>query len=280
MRRLLTKSTASGAWTADGYDFNAVNLVATDLSNQFDRPLTDITLSITLTLLFRSVGAFIFGMLADAYGRKWPLAADLLILAILQVGTAYAGSFSALIAVRAIFGIAMGGVWGLSAAISLENMHVDARGLFSGILQQGYALGYLIAAVINLTAVQYSGEGWKAIFHVGAGFTGLMAVIVALMPESKIYQGKEEDHKAWNERARSVGTDLRLAAKQYWRRFLYCVMLAMGFNWMSHGSQVPAYSRANGKPTDLTSRMFTLLTSRSRRVSRTAEQALPLSLVR
>ena len=111
-----------------------MNLVATDLSKAFDKPLTDITLPISLTLLFRSVGAFIIGMLADAYGRKWPLAVDLLILAILHVGTAYYGNFSAFIAVRAIFGIAMGGVWGLSAAISLENMHVDARGLFSGIL--------------------------------------------------------------------------------------------------------------------------------------------------
>jgi MFS transporter, SHS family, lactate transporter len=226
----------SGAWTADGYDFNAVNLVATNLSEVFDRPLTDITLSITLTLLFRSIGAFIFGMLADSYGRKWPLAIDLFILAVLQVGTAYAGSFQAFIGVRAIFGIAMGGVWGLSAAISLENMPVDCRGLFSGILQQGYALGYLIAAVINLTAVRYSGEGWKAIFHVGAGFTGLMAILVCIMPESKIYKD-EEDIKGWNERARAVGKDLKKAARQYWGRFLYCVILSMGFNWMSHGSQ-------------------------------------------
>lgn len=227
----------SGAWTSDGYDFNAVNLVATNLSKVFDRPLTDITLSITLTLLFRSIGAFIFGMLADAYGRKWPLATDLLILAVLQVGTAYAGSFRAFIAVRAVFGIAMGGVWGLSAAISLENMPVDARGLFSGILQQGYALGYLLAAVINLTAVRYSSEGWRAIFHVGAGFTVLMAILVALMPESGIYKCDEEDAKTWSQRATAVATDLRIAAKQYWRRFLYCVILSMGFNWMSHGSQ-------------------------------------------
>ena len=212
-----------------------MNLVATDLSKAFERPLTDITLSITLTLLFRSVGALIFGMLADAYGRKWPLACDLFILAILQVGTAYAGSFGAFIAVRAVFGIAMGGVWGLAAAISLENIHVDARGLFSGILQQGYSIGYLLAAVINLTAVRYSGEGWKAIFHVGAGFTGLMAIIVVLMPESAVYN--EEDYKSWTERAKAVGVDLRLAAKQYWRRFLYCIILSMGFNWMSHGSQ-------------------------------------------
>lgn len=233
----LTKYVASGAWTVDGYDFNSVNLVATNLSKVFEKPLTDITLSITLTLLFRSVGAFIFGMLADTYGRKWPLAIDLLILAILQVGTAYAGSFRSFIAVRAIFGIAMGGVWGLSAAISLENMPVEARGLFSGILQQGYALGYLIAAVINLTAVRYSGEGWKAIFHVGAGFTGLMAILVAMMPESRIYKTDEDDSKGWNARARAVATDLRKVAKQYWPRFIYCIILSMGFNWMSHGSQ-------------------------------------------
>lgn len=229
--------TISGAWTADGYDFNAVNLVATDLAKQFDRDLTDITLSITLTLLFRSLGAVVIGTLADTYGRKWPLAADLLVLAVLQVGTAYASSFGAFIAVRAVFGIAMGGVWGLAAATSLENMHVDARGLFSGILQQGYSLGYLIAAVINLTAVRYSGEGWKAIFHVGAGFTGLMSIIVALTPESKIYQTEDRERKTLKEHALMVAKDMKLAARQYWGRFFYCVILSMGFNWMSHGSQ-------------------------------------------
>lgn len=233
----MSLSTNSGAWTADGYDFNAVNLVATDLAKQFDRDLTNITLSITLTLLFRSLGAVIVGTLADTYGRKWPLAIDLLVLAVLQVGTAYASSFGTFIAVRAVFGVAMGGVWGLAAATSLENMHVDARGLFSGILQQGYSLGYLIAAVINLTAVRYSGEGWKAIFHVGAGFTGLMSIIVALMPESKIYQTEERERKTLKEHTVMVAKDMKLAARQYWGRFLYCIILSMGFNWMSHGSQ-------------------------------------------
>lgn len=202
--------------------------------------MSSITLSITLTLLFRSLGAVIFGIISDCYGRKWPLSADLWILAGLQVATAYVTNFSAFIAVRTIFGIAMGGIWGLSAAMSMENMPVEARGLFSGILQQGYALGYLIAAVINITAVRYASEGYKAIFHVGAGFTGLIALIVMFVPESHIFvnaDGENADQIPFRQKATAVWRDLKVASRLYWRMFLYCIVLCMGFNWMSHGSQ-------------------------------------------
>lgn len=197
-------------------------------------------LSITLTLLFRSLGAVIFGILSDCFGRKWPLSADLWILVGLQVATAYAGGFSSFIAVRAIFGIAMGGVWGLSAAMSMENMPVEARGLFSGLLQQGYALGYLIAAVINITVVPYTSEGYRAIFFFGAGFTGLIALLVMFIPESHIFSNADSENAAapsFRYRAAGVWRDLKLASRLYWKMFLYCIVLCMGFNWMSHGSQ-------------------------------------------
>ncbi|KAJ5981882.1 hypothetical protein N7499_009061 [Penicillium canescens] len=234
------------AWTADGYDFNAVNLVATDLATVYGRDLSSITLSITLTLLFRSVGAVLFGIMSDCFGRKWPLSADLWILAGLQVATAYVTEFSSFIAIRAIFGVAMGGIWGLSAAMSMENMPVEARGLFSGLLQQGYALGYLIAAVVNITAVRYTSEGYKAIFHVGAGFTGLVALIVMFIPESPIFvndDGENAGQMPLRHKVAGVWRDLKLASRLYWKIFLYCIALCMGFNWMSHGSQdiYPSY---------------------------------------
>jgi SHS family lactate transporter-like MFS transporter len=172
-------------------------------------------------------------MLSDMFGRKWPLAINLWILAVLQVGTAFAPTYEAFIGVRALFGVAMGGIWGLSAAMSLENMPVEARGLFSGVLQQGYSIGYLIAAVINLTLVPATAEGYKGIFHFGAGFTALIAAVVMLIPESHIYASKEGEEKIrFGKRIGNFVKDLKLASRQYWRMFLYCVVLSMFFNWM------------------------------------------------
>lgn len=228
----------SAAWTSDGYDFNSVNLVTTRLSARYDRSLSAITTSITLTLLFRSIGALIFGVLADAFGRKWPMCANLWILAVLQVGTAFAPDYGAFIGVRSLFGVAMGGIWGMSAAIALENMPVEARGLFSGILQQGYSIGYLIAAVMNLAVVPISSEGYKAIFHIGAGLTAAVAILVMFIPESGIYQNRsEEDRPPFKERMALFIKDGKLAAKQYSQMFFYCILLSTAFNWMSHGTQ-------------------------------------------
>lgn len=228
------------AWTADGYDFNAVNLVATDLATVYDKDLSSIMLSITLTLLFRSLGAALLGILSDYFGRKWPLSANLWVLAGLQVATAHASGFSSFVAVRAIFGIAMGGIWGLAAAMSLENMPVEARGLFSGVLQQGYSLGYLIAAVINITLVRHTSEGYRAIFYFGAGFTGLVALLVMFIPESHIFvnaEGESAEKTPFRYKAAGFWRDLKQASRLYWKMFLYCIALCMGFNWMSHGSQ-------------------------------------------
>lgn len=232
---------SSAAWTADGYDFNSLNLVTTQLSDRYDKSLPSITLSITLTLLFRPVGAILLGVTSDMFGRKWPLVVNLWILAALQVGTAFADNYTAFVAVRSLFGIAMGGVWGLSAALALENMPVDARGLFSGILQQGYSIGYLLAAVINITVVPHSSEGYRAIFHVGAGLSALVGTVQMFIPESKIFAKTEDTsgvpQQSQSTRIRLFLKDLHLVARQYWKMFLYCILLCTAFNWMSHGAQ-------------------------------------------
>lgn len=182
-------------------------------------------MSITLTLLFRSLGAAVIGLFADAFGRKWPLFIDLIVLCGLQIATAYAPTFGAFIGVRALFGIFMGGIWGLAAAMSLENMPVDARGLFSGILQQGYSLGYLIAAGINLRAGQSTTLGYRLVFIVGAGLTGAVAIMTLLVPESSQYRGKGPGRSPIGSRVYSFATDMKLAARQYWRMFLYCELV-------------------------------------------------------
>lgn len=180
------------------------------------------------------------GISSDMFGRKWPLVVNLWILAVLQVGTAYANNYAAFIGVRSIFGISMGGIWGLAAAMSLENMPTEARGLFSGILQQGYSIGYLLAAVINIVAVPHTHEGYKVIFHVGAGFSALVAIIQMFVPESKIFAKDEastQPRQSQRLRVKLFIKDLKLVSRQYWQMFLYCILLCMAFNWMSHGAQ-------------------------------------------
>ena len=215
-----------------------MNLVSTELAEHHNRSVSQISLSITLTLLFRSLGAAIIGLAADLFGRKWPLFINLVVLAGLQVVMAYADSYAAFIGVRALFGIFMGGVWGLAAALSLENMPVECRGLFPGILQQGYSLGYLIAAGVNLRA---GGEttflGYRLVFVVGAAFTGTVAFATLFVAESAQFRKKSSEPHLSSSRARAFAVDVKLAGQQYSRLFLYCVLLSMSFNWMSHGSQ-------------------------------------------
>lgn len=133
------------AWTIDGYDFFCVSLTLDSLAEQFDVSPSSITTAITLTLLFRSLGAVIIGLCADRYGRKWTLVFNCLLIMVFELGSGFVNTYQQFLAVRSLFGIAMGGIWGCAAATGLENVPPIARGLCSGILQQGYSCGYLLA---------------------------------------------------------------------------------------------------------------------------------------
>ncbi|OAX41420.1 carboxylic acid transporter protein [Rhizopogon vinicolor AM-OR11-026] len=230
------------AWTCDAIDFFAVSLTVSLLSTQFNQKTTAITTAITLTLLFRSVGAVIFGILSDRFGRKWPLVANLLLCCIFELGTAFVKTFPQFLAVRALFGIAMGGIWGLSSSSALENLPVELRGLASGVLQQGYSVGYLLAAVINLTLV--AEHGWRVIFWTAAGITFFAAIIRAIVPESALFLRAKEQEKA---RGTTTGQKTKIflretkeMLKRHWLLCIYAVLLMTGFNFLSHGSQACA----------------------------------------
>ncbi|KAG2123834.1 carboxylic acid transporter protein [Suillus clintonianus] len=227
------------AWTCDAIDFFAVSLTVAPLAAQFGKSNTQITYALTLTLLFRSVGAIVFGILSDRFGRKWPLVFNLLLCSILELGTGFVNTFQQFLALRALFGVAMGGIWGLSASSALENMPVELRGIGSGVLQEGYAVGYLIAAVINLTLVAQ--HGWRVLFWTGAGISFFAAVVRSLVPESAFFLRAKEQ-----ERARGTNTsqktkifikETKEMLKTHWLLCIYAVVLMTGFNFMSHGSQ-------------------------------------------
>lgn len=199
------------------------------------------TESITLTLLFRPVGAVIFGILSDRYGRRWPLVANLLLCCVFQIGSGFVQTFSQFLALRCFFGIAMGGVWGLAAATALENLPVETRGFISGIVQQGYAVGYLFAACVNLKLVPEVSVGWRSLFWTAAGMSAFAAFIRAITPESELFLRARQA-----ERARGVTTTHRTRIflhetkemlKRHWLLCIYALLLMTGFNFLSHGSQ-------------------------------------------
>jgi SHS family lactate transporter-like MFS transporter len=183
---------------------------------------------VTVTLMFRPLGALIFGLLADRYGRRGPLMASILLYSLFELLTAFAPNFAVFIVLRALYGIAMGGEWGVGAALALETLPAQARGVASGIIQQGYAFGYLIAAIVFGQLVDRI--GWRGMFVVGV----LPALLVFY-----IRSGVEES-PAWRAgQARTLGNRQNLFASiaRQPLLYVYAILLMAAFNFMSHGSQ-------------------------------------------
>src|SRR5579862_3634654 len=134
-------------WMLDAFDFFLVVFVLTRLAADFHTDVKSVTLAIFLTLFMRPLGAFLFGRLGDRYGRKPALMGAILMYSLMEIASAFSPSLKAFILLRALYGIAMGGEWGLGASLAFESIPVRARGWVSGLLQSGYACGYLLAAI-------------------------------------------------------------------------------------------------------------------------------------
>ncbi|KAF9474415.1 MFS general substrate transporter [Pholiota conissans] len=239
------------AWTCDAIDFFSVSLSVTHLQEQFGKSTHDITTAITLTLLFRSVGAVVFGILSDRYGRKWPLIWNLVLVAILELGAGFVQTFRQFLALRSLFGIGMGGIWGLAASTALENLPVELRGIASGFLQEGYAVGYLLAAVVNLFLVPEVSASWRALFWTASGISLFAAFIRALLPESEVFLKAKAAEAArgtnTTQKTKTFVRETRAMLKKHWILCIYAVLLMTGFNFLSHGSQdlYPTYLTAS-----------------------------------
>lgn len=151
-------------WTWDAFDFFTVSLTTTELAKTFDKSVTDITWGITLVLMLRSVGSVLFGIAADRWGRKWPFIVNNILFIILELGTGFCNTYKQFLACRALFGIAMGGLYGNAAATALEDCPFEARGFVSGLLQQGYAFGYLLATAFSRALVGTTSHGWRPLY--------------------------------------------------------------------------------------------------------------------
>ncbi|KAJ7444352.1 MFS general substrate transporter [Mycena latifolia] len=240
------------AWTCDALDFFSVSVSVPALSKQFNRETSAITQAITLTLLFRSVGAVLFGIFSDRFGRKWPLVFNLLLVAILELSAGFVQTFRQFLALRSLFGIGMGGIWGLATSTSLENLPVELRGVASGILQEGYAFGNLLAAVISLKLVPEVAPGWRALFWTASGISVFGAFLRALLPESEAFlkaRRAAEAHGTVSEaqKTRVFIRETNAMLKKHWMLCIYAVLLLTGFNFLAHGSQdlYPTYVQEN-----------------------------------
>ncbi|KAM7198488.1 Major facilitator superfamily domain containing protein [Rhypophila sp. PSN 637] len=225
------------AWSADAFDFHALSIQQKKLAAYYGTTKTAISSAITLTLLLRSVGAALFGLAGDKWGRKWPMVLNMIILGVLQIGTIYAGTFETFLAVRALFGLFMGGVYGNAIAMALENSPVDARGLMSGVLQQGYSFGYVMAACGNLGAGGDT-DSWKLVFWIGAGVSIGIGLVRILFPESQQFIDARKAGK--NKEAGNPSAfwrECKAMLRKEWRMCIYCCILMSWFNYYSHTSQ-------------------------------------------
>jgi SHS family lactate transporter-like MFS transporter len=212
-------------WTLDAFDFFLVGLSLTAIAAEFHKTDAEIALTITLTLAFRPVGAFIFGLLADRYGRRLPLIIDLIFYSFIEVLSGLAPNYTTFLILRALFGIGMGGEWGVGASLAMEKVPPRLRGVLSGLLQEGYATGYLLAALCYFFV--FPRWGWRPMFFIG-GLPALLAIYVRLhVKESEVWE--KTKHDSWGHLGRGIVS--------HWRLFLYLVLLMMMMNFVSHGTQ-------------------------------------------
>jgi MFS transporter, SHS family, lactate transporter len=218
-------------WTLDAFDFFILTLVIDDIAKSFGRSRPDIAFTLTVALATRPLGAIIFGIMADRLGRRLPLMINVIFYAVVSVLSGLAPSYQTFLLLRMLFGIGMGGEWGVGASLALESASPKLRGLLSGLLQEGYALGSLLAALAfrllyptfnNL----YPGNGWRVMF-----FLGGLPALLSLFIRARV---KESD--AWHEH-KTDWASYRRSLPAHWRRFVYLVLLMTMMNFMSHGTQ-------------------------------------------
>jgi SHS family lactate transporter-like MFS transporter len=212
-------------WTMDAFDYFVVVFLVDTLANEFHVARASIVLTLTATLAMRPVGALIFGLLADRYGRRAPLMANVIFFSVVELLCGFSPGFTFFLIMRALYGIGMGGEWGVGASLAMEAAPKRWRGVLSGILQSGYSVGYLLAAIVARFALPTL--GWRWMFWLG-GVPALLALYI---------RSKVPESEAWKQhRAPSTGAVLRIVLGE-WKRMVYLVILMVFMMFLSHGTQ-------------------------------------------
>jgi SHS family lactate transporter-like MFS transporter len=234
---------ASLGWTMDAFDYFIVVLVYADIAKTFHHSKAEVAFVTTATLIMRPVGALLFGLWADRVGRRLPLIVDVMFYSVVGFLCAFAPNFTVLVILRLLYGIGMGGEWGLGAALAMEKVPVERRGFFSGLLQEGYAFGYLLASVASLVVMNWLGLSWRWLFGLSIIPALISLIIRYRVQESEVWEAAQDRMRLTSTRIRDVLRDGAII-----RRFIYLVLLMTAFNWMSHGTQdvYPTFLGATG----------------------------------
>jgi SHS family lactate transporter-like MFS transporter len=214
-------------WSLDAFDFLVLTFCVSAIATQFQTKVSAVAEAIFLTLAMRPVGALLFGVMADRFGRRVTLMVDIIAYSVFELASAFAPSLKAFLILRALFGVAMGGEWGVGAALAFETLPAEGRGFFSGLLQQGYPVGYLLAALVYGTLFRF--VGWRGMFVIGA----LPAFLVIYI------RAKVDESPAWAQGRTSRRAEMHLDRDilRYLGTFAFLVALMFAFNSFSHGSQ-------------------------------------------
>jgi MFS transporter, SHS family, lactate transporter len=224
------------SWTLDAFDFFLLTFCLTAITITFQTTRKEVEEAIFWTLVMRPVGALLFGMVAELYGRRRTLMINVIAFSIFELGSAFAPTLHTFLICRALFGIAMGGVWGVGAALALETLPPQNRGFFSGLLQEGYVIGNLLAAALfGALFPHLHGAGmmtnWRVMFMIGS-LPALLAFYLRL---------RVEESPAWVA-GRKLGNSVKMRIDQtttvrYLARFIFLVLLMSAFTSFSHGTQ-------------------------------------------
>jgi MFS transporter, SHS family, lactate transporter len=214
-------------WLLDSFDFFLVTFCLTAIARDFHKSDAQIALVITMTLAFRPVGGFVFGLMADRYGRRLPLMINTGLFAIVEILTGLAPSYVTLLAVRALFGVVMGGQWGVGTSLAMEKAPANKRGMLSGLLQQGYASGNVIAAICYFLV--YPHVGWRPLFFIGSLPAILLVLFIRFrVQESEVWQKTQPQKVGWAQHAREIAS--------HWKLFLYLLIFITMMLFASHGT--------------------------------------------
>jgi MFS transporter, SHS family, lactate transporter len=212
-------------WTLDAFDFFVIVFMVDTLAIQFHVSKSKIVATMFATLVMRPAGAFLFGLLADRYGRRKPLMANVVFFSVVELLCGFSPSYTVFIVLRAIYGIGMGGEWGVGASLALESTPPRLRGILSGILQSGYPMGYLLAALAARFVLPTL--GWRAMFWIG-GAPALLAFYI---------RSKVRESEAWKQHAAPTMAAILRTASRHWKIFSYLVLLMTLMMFLSHGTQ-------------------------------------------
>ena len=215
-------------WLLDAFDFFLITFCVTAIAREFHKSVPEAFLLITATMLFRPLGGFLFGVLADRYGRRRPLIVNMGFFAIAGVLTGIVPNFTTLLIVRALFGIVMGGTWGVGASLAMEGAPAHRRGLLSGVLQEGYAAGNVLAAVFYFFC--FDRLGWRWLFILSSiPAIPLVLYIVFYVKESAVWQQSNVHTLSWAQQYREI--------LSHWKLFLYLLLFMTAMMFASHGTQ-------------------------------------------